>query len=160
MWQKVAKFKGAEYFRKALYLRGHLELLRFSTTIVKVVLADDSVLSSHVSLYRGSPDKDGVISHSHVPLSQKKTNGAPNGYYGEIDWDRYATPDVDAEGFSPKGKQHFLSSSDSEDEDDKRKFKIKIKPLPSDTAKCAVPSMDELKASVGGLALSPSLVSP
>ncbi|XP_045062153.1 SH3-containing GRB2-like protein 3-interacting protein 1 isoform X2 [Coregonus clupeaformis] len=104
----------------------------------------------------GSPDKDG-----------KKTNGAPNGYYGEIDWDRYATPDVDAEGFSlrpgeegetaPKGKQHFFSSSDSEDEDDKRKFKIKIKPLPSDTAKCAVPSMDELKASVGGLALSPSL---
>ncbi|CAB1317846.1 unnamed protein product, partial [Coregonus sp. 'balchen'] len=59
----------------------------------------------------GSPDKDG-----------KKTNGAPNGYYGEIDWDRY-------------------------DEDDNRKFKIKIKPLPSDTAKCAVPSMDELKAS-------------
>ncbi|CDQ56254.1 unnamed protein product [Oncorhynchus mykiss] len=58
---------------------------------------------------------------------------------------------------TPKGKQHFLSSSDSEDEDDKRKFKIKIKPLPSDTAKCAVPSMDELKASVGGLALSPSL---
>ncbi|XP_041751590.1 SH3-containing GRB2-like protein 3-interacting protein 1 isoform X3 [Coregonus clupeaformis] len=76
-----------------------------------------------------------------------------------------ATPDVDAEGFSlrpgeeretaPKGKQHF--SSDSEDEDDNRKFKIKIKPLPSDTAKCAVPSMDELKASVGGLALSPSM---
>ncbi|XP_045570867.1 SH3-containing GRB2-like protein 3-interacting protein 1 [Salmo salar] len=103
----------------------------------------------------GSPDKDG-----------KKTNGAPNGYYGEIDWERYAAPDVDAEGFSlrpgeeretaPKGKQHF-SSSDTEDEDDNRKFKIKIKPLPSDTAKCAVPSMDELKASVGGLALSPSL---
>uniref|UniRef100_A0A8C7UWR6 SH3GL interacting endocytic adaptor 1 n=1 Tax=Oncorhynchus mykiss TaxID=8022 RepID=A0A8C7UWR6_ONCMY len=111
--------------------------------------------------FTGSPDKDGVSAR------KKKTNGAPNGYYGEIDWDRYATPDVDAEGFSlrpgeegetaPKGKQHFLSSSDSEDEDDKRKFKIKIKPLPSDTAKCAVPSMDELKASVGGLALSPSL---
>ncbi|XP_064848277.1 SH3-containing GRB2-like protein 3-interacting protein 1 isoform X2 [Oncorhynchus masou masou] len=103
----------------------------------------------------GSPDKDG-----------KKTNGAPNGYYGEIDLDQYAAPDVDADGFSlrpgeeretaPKGKQHF-SSSDTEDEDDNRKFKIKIKPLPSDTAKCAIPSMDELKASVGGLALSPSL---
>ncbi|XP_029559995.1 SH3-containing GRB2-like protein 3-interacting protein 1 [Salmo trutta] len=111
--------------------------------------------------FTGSPDKDGVSTR------KKKTIGAPNGYYGEIDWDRYATPDVDAEGFSlrpgeegetaPKGKQHFFSSSDSEDEDDKRKFKIKIKPLPSDTAKCAVPSMDELKASVGGLALSPSL---
>uniref|UniRef100_A0AAZ3S202 Uncharacterized protein n=1 Tax=Oncorhynchus tshawytscha TaxID=74940 RepID=A0AAZ3S202_ONCTS len=89
----------------------------------------------------GSPDKDGV--------SRRK-----------------AAPDVDADGFSlrpgeeretaPKGKQHF-SSSDTEDEDDNRKFKIKIKPLPSDTAKCAIPSMDELKASVGGLALSPSL---
>lgn len=31
------------------------------------------------------------VSHSHVPLSQKKTNGAPNGYYGEIDWDRYVS---------------------------------------------------------------------
>uniref|UniRef100_A0A4W6FPZ6 SH3GL interacting endocytic adaptor 1 n=1 Tax=Lates calcarifer TaxID=8187 RepID=A0A4W6FPZ6_LATCA len=94
---------------------------------------------------------------------KKKANGAPNGFYGEIDWDRYASPDVDEEGFSlrpaSKGK-HFFSSSDSEDdEDSKRKFKIKIKPLVSDSAKCVPPSMDELKASVGGLALSPSLVS-
>lgn len=56
--------------------------------------------------------------------------------------------------------KHFFSSSDSEeDEDSKKKFKIKIKPLVSDSAKCVPPSMDELKASVGGLALSPSLVS-
>ncbi|XP_035491605.1 SH3-containing GRB2-like protein 3-interacting protein 1 isoform X5 [Scophthalmus maximus] len=78
-----------------------------------------------------------------------------------------ASPDVDEEGFSlrpgdegdvaSKGKQ-FFSSSDSEDEEDsKKKFKIKIKPLVSDSAKCMPPSMDELKASVGGLALSPSL---
>uniref|UniRef100_A0AAQ6IRU1 AGC-kinase C-terminal domain-containing protein n=1 Tax=Anabas testudineus TaxID=64144 RepID=A0AAQ6IRU1_ANATE len=99
-------------------------------------------------------------------LSQKKANGAPNGFYGEIDWDRYASPDVDEEGFSlrpgdgaSKGK-HFFSSSDSEDdEDSKKKFKITINPLVSDSAKCVPPSMDELKASVGGLALSPSLVS-
>lgn len=58
-----------------------------------------------------------------------------------------------------RGK-HFVSSSDSEDEEDsKKKFKIKIKPLVSDSAKCVTPTMDELKASVGGLALSPSLVS-
>lgn len=25
------------------------------------------------------------------PQSQKKTNGAPNGFYGEIDWDRYVS---------------------------------------------------------------------
>ncbi|KAI4891912.1 hypothetical protein NFI96_029997 [Prochilodus magdalenae] len=29
----------------------------------------------------GSPDREGA--------PQKKTNGAPNGFYGEIDWDRY-----------------------------------------------------------------------
>ncbi|KAM7378989.1 hypothetical protein PAMP_004570 [Pampus punctatissimus] len=32
--------------------------------------------------------------------NNKKANGAPNGFYGEIDWDRYASPDVDEEGFS------------------------------------------------------------
>ncbi|KAM3865670.1 SH3-containing GRB2-like protein 3-interacting protein 1 [Diretmus argenteus] len=117
-----------------------------------------------------SPDKDGTGSGKK---GKKKANGAPNGFYGEIDWDRYASPDVDEEGFSlrpgeegddillaetaSKGK-HFFSSSDSEDEEDsKKKFKIKIKPLVSDSAKCVTPSMDELKASVGGLALSPSL---
>lgn len=66
---------------------------------------------------------------------------------------------LDARPPASKGKQ-FLSSSDSEDdEDSKKKFKIKIKPLVSDSVMCVPPSMDELKASVGGLALSPSLVS-
>nr|XP_057922646.1 SH3-containing GRB2-like protein 3-interacting protein 1 isoform X2 [Doryrhamphus excisus] len=78
-----------------------------------------------------------------------------------------ASPDVDEEGFSlrpgdegdaaSKGK-HFFSSSDSEDdEESKKKFKIKIKPLVAESAKCVPPSVDELKASVGGLSLSPSL---
>uniref|UniRef100_A0AAQ6A5T9 MHD domain-containing protein n=1 Tax=Amphiprion ocellaris TaxID=80972 RepID=A0AAQ6A5T9_AMPOC len=111
-----------------------------------------------------SPDKEGTGSGKK---GSKKANGAPNGFYGEIDWDRYASPDVDEEGFSLRPgdegdaaskEKHFFSSSDSEDdEDSKKKFKIKIKPLVSDSAKCATPSMDELKASVGGLALSPSL---
>ncbi|XP_063741480.1 SH3-containing GRB2-like protein 3-interacting protein 1 [Eleginops maclovinus] len=111
-----------------------------------------------------SPDKEGSGSGKK---GSKKANGAPNGFYGEIDWDRYASPDVDEEGFSlrpgdegdaaSKGK-HFFSSSDSEDdEESKKKFKIRIKPLVADSAKCAPSSMDELKASVGGLALSPSL---
>ncbi|XP_060900204.1 SH3-containing GRB2-like protein 3-interacting protein 1 [Labrus mixtus] len=112
-----------------------------------------------------SPDKEGSGSSKK---GSKKANGAPNGFYGEIDWDRYASPDVDEEGFSlrpgdesdaaSKGKQFFSSSDSEDDEDDsKKKFKIKIKPLVSDSAKCVPPSMDELKASVGGLALSPSL---
>ncbi|XP_070774534.1 SH3-containing GRB2-like protein 3-interacting protein 1 [Enoplosus armatus] len=111
-----------------------------------------------------SPDKEGTGSGKK---GNKKANGAPNGFYGEIDWDRYASPDVDEEGFSLrpgdegdaacKGKQFFSSSDSEDDEDSKKKFKIKIKPLVSDSAKCVPPSMDELKASVGGLALSPSL---
>ncbi|KAF6714378.1 SH3-containing GRB2-like protein 3-interacting protein 1 [Oryzias melastigma] len=109
-----------------------------------------------------SPDKEGGGKKGN-----KKANGAPNGFYGEIDWDRYASPDVDEEGFSLRPgdggdaaskEKHFFSSSDSEeDEDSKKKFKIRIKPLVSDSPRRIPPSMDELKASVGGLALSPSL---
>ncbi|XP_016346863.1 SH3-containing GRB2-like protein 3-interacting protein 1 isoform X4 [Sinocyclocheilus anshuiensis] len=106
----------------------------------------------------GSPDRDGG--------PQKKTNGAPNGFYGEIDWDRYNSPEVDEEGYSirpdedegaaPKEKSHFFSSSESEEEEDHRKkFKIKIRPLPADH-NIAAPSVDELKASIGNIALSPS----
>lgn len=53
-------------------------------------------------------------------------------------------------------KPHFFSSDESEGEEDhKKKFKIKIKPLPSDRV-ASVPSVDELKASIGNIALSPS----
>lgn len=104
----------------------------------------------------GSPDRDG-----------KKTNGAPNGFYGDIDWERYNSPEVDDEGYSIRPeeeseegaatkKSHFFSSDESEEEEDHRKkFKIKIKPLPPDRV-VAVPSVDELKASIGNIALSPS----
>uniref|UniRef100_A0A3Q1BDY1 MHD domain-containing protein n=1 Tax=Amphiprion ocellaris TaxID=80972 RepID=A0A3Q1BDY1_AMPOC len=108
----------------------------------------------------GSPDRDGG--------SQKKTNGAPNGFYGDIDWDRYNSPEVDDEGYSIRPdeeseegvattkKAHFFSSDESEEEEDHRKkFKIKIKPLPADRV-VPVPSVDELKASIGSIALSPS----
>uniref|UniRef100_A0A8C7FUW9 SH3GL interacting endocytic adaptor 1 n=1 Tax=Oncorhynchus kisutch TaxID=8019 RepID=A0A8C7FUW9_ONCKI len=54
-------------------------------------------------------------------------------------------------------KEHFFSSSESEGEEDHRKkFKIKIKPLPAESANCLAPSVDELKASIGNIALSPS----
>ncbi|KAG7270603.1 hypothetical protein CRUP_011519 [Coryphaenoides rupestris] len=73
--------------------------------------------------------------------SQKKTNGAANGFLGEIDWERYT---------------HFFSSDESEEEEDPRKkFKIKIKPLPADCPVTA-PSVDQLKASIGHITLSPS----
>ncbi|XP_034035469.1 SH3-containing GRB2-like protein 3-interacting protein 1 isoform X3 [Thalassophryne amazonica] len=107
----------------------------------------------------GSPDRDGG--------SQKRSNGAPNGFYGDIDWDRYNSPEVDEEGYSIRPdeesdqgatlkKSHFFSSDESEEEEDHRKkFKIKIKPLPSDRVVLA-PSVDELKASIGNIALMPS----
>ncbi|XP_034530326.1 SH3-containing GRB2-like protein 3-interacting protein 1 isoform X2 [Notolabrus celidotus] len=108
----------------------------------------------------GSPDRDGG--------AQKKTNGAPNGFYGDIDWDRYNSPVLDDEGYSLRPdddseegepttkKTHFFSSDESEGEEDHRKkFKIKIKPLPADQV-ASVPSVDELKASIGNIALSPS----
>ncbi|KAJ8390425.1 hypothetical protein AAFF_G00103600 [Aldrovandia affinis] len=82
----------------------------------------------------GSPDKDGA----------KKANGAPNGFYGEIDWDRYNSPEVDEEGESEG------------EEDHRKKFKIKIKPLTKDGGSFMAPSVDELKASIGNIALSPS----
>ncbi|XP_050833292.1 SH3-containing GRB2-like protein 3-interacting protein 1 isoform X9 [Serinus canaria] len=104
----------------------------------------------------GSPDRDGI----------KKTNGAPNGFYAEIDWDRYNSPELDEEGYSirpeepgsTKGK-HFYSSSESEEEEEAhRKFNIKIKPLQAKDVLRSAATVDELKASIGNIALSPSPV--
>uniref|UniRef100_A0AAZ1XX55 MHD domain-containing protein n=1 Tax=Oreochromis aureus TaxID=47969 RepID=A0AAZ1XX55_OREAU len=77
------------------------------------------------------------------------------------------SPEVDDEGYSIRPedeleeeaatkKSHFFSSDESEEEEDHRKkFKIKIKPLPPDRV-VEAPSVDELKASIGNIALSPS----
>ncbi|XP_062834266.1 SH3-containing GRB2-like protein 3-interacting protein 1 isoform X4 [Anolis carolinensis] len=104
----------------------------------------------------GSPDRDGT----------KRSNGAPNGFYSEIDWERYNSPELDEEGYSirpeepgsTKGK-HFYSSSESEEEEEAhKKFNIKIKPLQSKDALKSAATVDELKASIGNIALSPSPV--
>ncbi|KAM9326711.1 SH3-containing GRB2-like protein 3-interacting protein 1 [Gastrophryne carolinensis] len=105
----------------------------------------------------GSPDRD----------PGKKANGAPNGFYAEIDWERYNSPEVDDEGYSirpdiepgsTKGK-HFYSSSESEEEQESRKkFNIRINPLPPKDSLKNAATVDELKASIGNIALSPSPV--
>ncbi|XP_050833291.1 SH3-containing GRB2-like protein 3-interacting protein 1 isoform X8 [Serinus canaria] len=130
----------------------------------------------------GSPDRDGIqpSPHPNDPTSNskaegtreggnkngKKTNGAPNGFYAEIDWDRYNSPELDEEGYSirpeepgsTKGK-HFYSSSESEEEEEAhRKFNIKIKPLQAKDVLRSAATVDELKASIGNIALSPSPV--
>ncbi|NXV32809.1 SGIP1 protein, partial [Rissa tridactyla] len=103
----------------------------------------------------------------------KKSNGAPNGFYAEIDWDRYvsplnamALPWQQKETFfncalPTKGK-HFYSSSESEEEEEAhKKFNIKIKPLQAKDILKSAATVDELKASIGNIALSPSpVVSP
>uniref|UniRef100_A0A8C3TQJ6 SH3-containing GRB2-like protein 3-interacting protein 1 n=1 Tax=Catharus ustulatus TaxID=91951 RepID=A0A8C3TQJ6_CATUS len=60
-----------------------------------------------------------------------------------------------------KGK-HFYSSSESEEEEEAhKKFNIKIKPLQAKDALRSAATVDELRASVGNIALSPSpVVSP
>ncbi|NXE02041.1 SGIP1 protein, partial [Chaetorhynchus papuensis] len=120
----------------------------------------------------------------------KKTNGAPNGFYAEIDWDRYNSPELDEEGYSirpeepgyilwlcllgcsleqelgnflncavPTKGKHFYSSSESEEEEEAhKKFNIKIKPLQAKDVLRSAATVDELKASVGNIALSPSPV--
>uniref|UniRef100_A0A670YD87 SH3-containing GRB2-like protein 3-interacting protein 1 n=1 Tax=Pseudonaja textilis TaxID=8673 RepID=A0A670YD87_PSETE len=72
------------------------------------------------------------------------------------------SPELDEEGYSIRPEEpgkHFYSSSESEEEEEAhKKFNIKIKPLQSkDTLKSAA-TVDELKASIGNIALSPSPV--
>ncbi|XP_036034207.1 SH3-containing GRB2-like protein 3-interacting protein 1 isoform X15 [Onychomys torridus] len=128
----------------------------------------------------GSPDRDGMQPSPHEPpyhskaecareggkKVSKKSNGAPNGFYAEIDWERYNSPELDEEGYSirpeepgsTKGK-HFYSSSESEEEEEShKKFNIKIKPLQSKDVLKNAATVDELKASIGNIALSPSPV--
>ncbi|XP_023574052.1 SH3-containing GRB2-like protein 3-interacting protein 1 isoform X3 [Octodon degus] len=128
----------------------------------------------------GSPDRDGIQPGPHEPpysskaecaregakKPSKKSNGAPNGFYAEIDWERYNSPELDEEGYSirpeepgsTKGK-HFYSSSESEEEEEShRKFNIKIKPLQSKDILKNAATVDELRASIGNIALSPSPV--
>ncbi|XP_066125049.1 SH3-containing GRB2-like protein 3-interacting protein 1 isoform X12 [Saccopteryx bilineata] len=128
----------------------------------------------------GSPDRDGIQPSPHEPpynskaecareggkKVSKKSNGAPNGFYAEIDWERYNSPELDEEGYSIRPEEpgstkekHFYSSSESEEEEEAhRKFNIKIKPLQSKDILKNAATVDELKASIGNIALSPSPV--
>ncbi|NXH10491.1 SGIP1 protein, partial [Bucco capensis] len=138
----------------------------------------------------GSPDRDGILPSPQEPAGNsqaeggcegakndpKKTNGAPNGFYAEIDWDRYNSPELDEEGYSirpeepgyildffncalPTKGKHFYSSSESEEEEEAhKKFNIKIKPLQAKDILKSAATVDELKASIGNIALSPSPV--
>ncbi|XP_053153544.1 F-BAR domain only protein 2 isoform X2 [Hemicordylus capensis] len=82
------------------------------------------------------------------------------------DADSVNIPDVDEEGYSikPEASQntkenHFYSSSDSDSEDDeRRKFHVEIKPVqPNSSSHYTMPSLEELKESIGNITLSPAI---
>ncbi|XP_051498252.1 F-BAR domain only protein 2 isoform X1 [Apus apus] len=82
------------------------------------------------------------------------------------DADSVNIPDVDDEGFSIKPEttqdtkeNHFYSSSDSDSEDDEpRRFHVEIKPVqPNNSSQYTMPSLDELKVSIGNITLSPAI---
>ncbi|XP_050185574.1 F-BAR domain only protein 2 isoform X3 [Myiozetetes cayanensis] len=82
------------------------------------------------------------------------------------DADSVNFPDVDDEGYSikPEATQdtkenHFYSSSDSDSEDDEpRRFHVEIKPVqPNNSSQYTMPSLDELKVSIGNITLSPAI---
>ncbi|XP_061764062.1 F-BAR domain only protein 2 isoform X4 [Nerophis ophidion] len=109
-------------------------------------------------------DKD-TDSTESTEVESNTANGAPPGYYGAIDIQNANVPQVDDEGFcirpeaidNDAKENSFYSSSDSEDEDEPRKFHVEIKPVqPNNGTHQNRATIDELKASIGNIVLSPS----
>uniref|UniRef100_A0A1A8DUN8 F-BAR domain only protein 2 n=1 Tax=Nothobranchius kadleci TaxID=1051664 RepID=A0A1A8DUN8_NOTKA len=109
-------------------------------------------------------DKD-TDSTESTEVEANTANGAPPGYYGSIDIQNANVPRVDAEGFCirPEVNENdakdnsFYSSSESEDEEEPKKFHVQIKPVqPNNGIHQNRASIDELKASIGNIILSPS----
>ncbi|XP_018592257.1 F-BAR domain only protein 2 isoform X2 [Scleropages formosus] len=110
-------------------------------------------------------EKDTDSMESTETECAKTTNGAPPGYYGTIDVQNANVPEVDEEGFRIRPEinendakdNSFYSSSDSDDDDEPRKFHVEIKPVqPNNGNHQTRSSIDELKASIGNITLSPS----
>ncbi|XP_030642750.1 F-BAR domain only protein 2 [Chanos chanos] len=110
-------------------------------------------------------DKDTDSMESTEVEAVNATNGTPPGFYGAIDIQNANVPRVDEEGFCirPEVNENdakdnsFYSSSDSEDDDEPRKFHVEIKPVqPNNGTHQSKATIDELKASIGNITLSPS----
>ncbi|MEQ2262614.1 F-BAR domain only protein 2, partial [Xenotaenia resolanae] len=113
-------------------------------------------------------DKDTDSTESTEVEAANTANGAPPGYYGSIDIQNANVPQVDAEGFCirPEVNENDILSpasscshccGDSEDEDEPRKFHVQIKPVqPNNGTHQNRANIDELKASIGNIILSPS----
>ncbi|XP_051497617.1 F-BAR domain only protein 2-like isoform X3 [Apus apus] len=104
------------------------------------------------------PDTDSVLT-SEDPIHVPRRSPLQLGVVTNI-------PDVDEEGYSikPEAPQdtkenHFYSSSDSDSEDNEpRRFHVEIKPVQlNNSSQYTMPSLDELKVSIGNIALSPAI---
>uniref|UniRef100_A0AAR2K9U7 F-BAR domain only protein 2 n=1 Tax=Pygocentrus nattereri TaxID=42514 RepID=A0AAR2K9U7_PYGNA len=124
-------------------------------------------------------ERPGKTKHKHTAVSYNTdlcakprkrkpfTIPAPPDFYGAIDIQNANVPQVDEEGFCirPEVNENdilhpnnsFYSSSDSEEEDERRKFHVEIKPVqPNNGTHQHKATIDELKASIGNITLSPS----
>ncbi|KAJ7988313.1 hypothetical protein DPEC_G00322280, partial [Dallia pectoralis] len=120
---------------------------------------------------RRKDNKDTDSTESTEVEAANNANGAPPGYYGSIDFQNANVPTVDEDGFCafcflnlcvPHAKENaFYSSSDSEDDDEPRKFRVEIKPaVPNNVTHQNRESLDQLKASIGNISLSPPTSAP
>ncbi|XP_060719688.1 F-BAR domain only protein 2 isoform X2 [Tachysurus vachellii] len=108
-------------------------------------------------------DKDTDSTESTEVETTNTANGAPSDNYGPIDFQNANVPQVDEEGFcirpefNENDTKDNSSSSDSDEEDERRKFHVEIKPVqPNSGTQQQKASIDELKASIGNITLSPS----
>ncbi|XP_062334941.1 F-BAR domain only protein 2 isoform X3 [Osmerus eperlanus] len=113
-------------------------------------------------------DKDTDSTESTEVEATNAANGVPPGYNGNIDIQNANVPQVDEDGFcirpevneNDAKENSFYSSSDSEDEDEPKKFHVEIKPVqPNNGTIQSRATIDELKASIGNISLSPSAMS-
>uniref|UniRef100_A0A8B9KW06 F-BAR domain only protein 2 n=1 Tax=Astyanax mexicanus TaxID=7994 RepID=A0A8B9KW06_ASTMX len=92
-------------------------------------------------------DKDTDSTESTEVEATNTANGAPPDFYGSIDFQNANVPQVDEEGFCIR----------PEEEDERRKFHVEIKPVqPNNGTHQHKATIDELKASIGNITLSPS----
>ncbi|XP_039636443.1 F-BAR domain only protein 2 [Perca fluviatilis] len=146
--QKLAESKGTGKERP-----GPIEFEECNATIATEGMSNNKI--------KGKED----FNKQQLQVVFNTANGAPPGYYGAIDIQNANIPQVDEEGFCirPEGNENdakensFYSSSDSEDEDEPRKFHVEIKPVqPNNGPHQNRATIDELKASIGNIILSPS----
>ncbi|KAF0038921.1 hypothetical protein F2P81_009405 [Scophthalmus maximus] len=98
-------------------------------------------------------DKDTDSTESTEVEAANTANGAPPGYYGAIDIQNAVRKLVHTETLTHT-EPH---TNDSEDEEEPRKFHVEIKPVePNNGTHQNRATIDELKASIGNIILSPS----